>query len=83
MKVSAFVANLKRNIFLTSRDHHLNSHLTYKGSFKQLLMTMLRSLSRVKAKLELKEGATPKFCKARPVPYSLLNAVEEEYDHLE
>ena len=37
----------------------------------------------IKAKLEVKTGAQPKFCKARPVPYALKPAVEDEYHRLE
>ena len=40
-------------------------------------------MRRITAKLELKEDARPKFCKARSVPYALQKAVEEEYDRLE
>ena len=37
----------------------------------------------VKAHLTLKEDATPKFCKPRPVPFSRLEAVDKELERLE
>ena len=36
-----------------------------------------------KAHLPLKDGATPVFLKARPVPYSLRTRVEKELERLE
>ena len=33
--------------------------------------------------MELKPNAQPKFCKARPVPYALQEAVDAEYRRLE
>jgi len=33
--------------------------------------------------LQLKEGARPKFCRARPVPFALKGVIEEEFDRLE
>ncbi|XP_033740319.1 uncharacterized protein K02A2.6-like [Pecten maximus] len=40
------------------------------------------TLKDIKAKLNVKPGAHPKFCKARPVPYSIKPKVEEEIDRL-
>ena len=36
-----------------------------------------------KAQIHLKENAQPKFCKARPMPFSLKASVDEELDRLE
>jgi len=35
------------------------------------------------ARLQVKEGAKPKFCKARPVPFALKGAIDRELDCLE
>ena len=35
------------------------------------------------AKLSVRSDATPKFCKVRPVPYALREAVDEQLDKLE
>ena len=43
----------------------------------------LGTIKGITAKLEMKQDAQPKFCKARPVPYALQEAVEAEYSHLE
>ena len=34
------------------------------------------------ARLQVKEGAKPKFCKARPVPFALNGAIDRELDRL-
>ena len=43
----------------------------------------LGTVKGITAKLEMKPDARPKFCKARPVPYALQEAVEAEYKRLE
>lgn len=43
----------------------------------------LGTIKGITAKLEMKSDAQPKFCKARPVPYALQEAVEAEYSQLE
>lgn len=37
----------------------------------------------VKAKIQVSEKAVPKFCKARPVPYALREAVDKQLTELE
>lgn len=43
----------------------------------------LGTIQGITAKLEMKPDAQPKFCKARPVPYVLQEAVDAEYHRLE
>ena len=43
----------------------------------------LGTVKGITAKLEMKPDARPKFCKARPVPYAVQEAVEAEYNRLE
>ena len=43
----------------------------------------LGTVKGITAKLEMKPDARPRFCKARPVPYALQEAVEAEYNRLE
>lgn len=58
----------------------LNSLLQrYPGVFKE----GSGSITTFKASLQLKPGSAPKFCKARPVPFALKQAVERELDRLE
>ena len=43
----------------------------------------LRVMNTFEARLQVKEGARPKFCKARPVPFALKEAIDRELDRLE
>ena len=43
----------------------------------------LCSIKGITPKLEMKPDAQPKFCRARPVPYALHEAVDAEYHRLE
>ena len=42
----------------------------------------LGTVKGITAKLEMKPDVRPKFCKARPVPYALQEAVAAEYNRL-
>ncbi|KAK3749146.1 hypothetical protein QZH41_009832, partial [Actinostola sp. cb2023] len=59
------------------------SEVDEQGKYPDVFKTGLGTMQGITAKLELKDGAKPKFCKARPVPYALQPTVEEEYDRLE
>ncbi|KAK3750552.1 hypothetical protein QZH41_011085, partial [Actinostola sp. cb2023] len=59
------------------------SEVDEQGKYPDVFKTGLGTMQGITAKLELKDGAKPKFCKARPVPYALQPIVEEEYDRLE
>ena len=49
---------------------------------KKIFQEGLGKVKDFKAKIHVKADATPKFCKARPVPYSMKVKIEEELDSL-
>ncbi len=51
-------------------------------SHPNVFQPSLGTIKGITAKLEKKHDAQPKFCKARPVPYALKEAVEAEYNRL-
>ena len=65
-----------------SQDVRTRLHSTIQ-SHPNVFKSGLGTIKGLTAKLELKSDARPKFCKARPVPYALQEAVEAEYSRLE
>ena len=53
-----------------------------KAKYKDIFSPELGKLKGIKAKLHLKENFTPKFVKARPVPYALKPKIDKELDNL-
>lgn len=51
--------------------------------YSEVFQDGVGTLTSTKAKLALKEGSQPKFCKARPVPYAIKPKVEIELMRLE
>jgi hypothetical protein len=51
--------------------------------YSEVFQEEIGTLKLTKAKLPLKEGYQPKFCKARPVPYTLKPRVDAELKRLE
>ena len=54
-----------------------------KERYAEIFKPELGTVKGVTAKLHLKENATPVFQRARPVPYALRSAVEEELKRME
>ncbi|XP_061709481.1 uncharacterized protein LOC133519492 [Cydia pomonella] len=52
------------------------------GRYKELFSGGLGRFSGGKATLRVREGATPVFCRARPLPYALRDRVEAELDEM-
>ncbi|XP_061164466.1 uncharacterized protein K02A2.6-like [Saccostrea echinata] len=50
--------------------------------YKNVFTDDLGRLRDISARIKVEESATPKFCKARVVPYSLRSKVDQELDHL-
>ena len=49
---------------------------------KNVFNSELGTLKNVEVKLKTKPGGIPKFCKAHPLPYALVDQVETEFDRL-
>ncbi|XP_040275489.1 uncharacterized protein K02A2.6-like [Bufo bufo] len=64
---------------LSKVDHWVES---LKSRFNEVFEDSLGTVKGKMAHLLLKPGATPRFCKARSVPFALRKKVEAELDHL-
>ena len=53
------------------------------AKFSDVISDKLGTMTHHRAKLYLKENATPKFCKARPVPFAVQQQIEEELNRLQ
>ena len=52
-------------------------------SHEEVFKSDLGVISDHEAKLQVSEDAVPKFCKSRPIPFAIKDAVEQELDRLE
>ena len=62
---------------------HKKSLKSLLAEFEDVMSDQLGTIKGFKAKLHVAKDAKPKFCKPRPVPYAMREAVEEELDRLE
>jgi len=53
------------------------------GQFPEVFTDELGCLRDFKVKIPVPEGVEPKFCRARPVPYSMKSRLDEELDRLD
>lgn len=51
--------------------------------YAEVFQLNLGKVTGIKAKLQVVSGDVPKFCKPRPVPYALRNAVEAQLNKME
>ena len=78
-----------KTIRLASHSHSQQSHSTQKSltdllnKHCNIFSPGIGKIKEQKAKLTLIPDASPKFCKARTVPYALMQKVEKELDNLE
>ena len=50
--------------------------------YKEIFTDELGTIKQFNARLSITDSAKPKFCKPRPVPFALRDAVEHELDRL-
>ena len=53
------------------------------AKFPEVFKEGLGHMNTFTATLKLKEGANPRFVRARPVPFALKEAIEQELDRLQ
>ena len=63
-----------------SKDQKLIEML---GKYQDVFEEGLGTFKATKAKIVVEENASPKYCKARPVPYALKDKIEKELQRLE
>ncbi len=75
---------------LSSGLHHSTNSAAHPGELEEILIqhcdvfsSELGKIKDIKAHLSLKEGSSPKFMKARPVPYALRDRVNDEISRME
>ena len=96
-QLELLVANVSGQPPILGRDWLAQIHLDWKtvfhinclkledvlGKHKGVFQGGLGTMKNIHARLQLKTRTTPKFMKARPVPYALIPKVEEQLDNLE
>ena len=78
-----WLAEIRLNWESINRVHIDNALAKVLMSHKMVFEEGLGKLKGYTAKIHVDPGATPRFCKARPVPYALKSMVEEELDRLQ
>eukprot|EP00057_Strongylocentrotus_purpuratus_P011260 XP_011665734.1 PREDICTED: uncharacterized protein K02A2.6-like [Strongylocentrotus purpuratus] len=68
-----------REIYLVKVENDVSSLM---ADYKELFAPELGKLKGVEVDLDIDEGASPRFLKARPVPFALRNRLDEELDRL-
>ena len=68
-----------REIYLVKVENDVSSLI---ADYKELFAPELGKLKGVEVDLDIDEGASPRFLKARPVPFALRNRLDEELDRL-
>lgn len=76
-------SNLSNSPNINEPNHNeVKDIIALKDKYKSVFQGGTGEIKGVKANIVLKKGAIPKFCKARTVPFSLREPVEQELDRM-
>ena len=73
----------QKNIAAVYSSQEISLSFEVLSSNGDIFADKLGTVELFRAKLHVKAGARPKFCKARTVPYAAKDAIDQELDRLE
>ena len=75
--------NLIQSLGLCNNIHKVSSAISFKKEFPELFSEGLGCYQGTEFTIEVDPTVPPKFCKARPVPYTMREKVDREIDRLQ